>query len=146
MLVCLPSKLYTKKNINFSFYLSWLSFVSIRYKELLFVVAYKTYFLITHNLLCFIKFWSLLKMSISTSWIWILDIRFSKQTLESNCFTVRRIFLNLWTGKSKSVILHLKVSKRENFLLAFFALSKPTRVCGLGSGERKINFLSNDPW
>ncbi len=137
MLVCLPSKLYTEKNTNFSFYLSWLSFVSIRYKELLFAVAYKTYFLIAHKLLCFIKFRSLLKMSMSISWIWILYILFSKQTLESNCFSVRRIFLNLWTGKSKGVNLHLKVPKLEKFLLVFFTLSEPTWVCDLESGKKK---------
>jgi hypothetical protein len=39
----------------------------------------------------------------------------------------------------------LKVAKRENFSLAFFALSEPTWVCDLGSGEKNRIFLSNDP-
>ncbi len=40
--------------------------------------------------------------------------------------------------------IYLKVPKRENFSLAFFALSEPTWVCDLESGK-KSNFLSNDP-
>ncbi len=31
--------------------------------------------------------------------------------------------------------ISLKVPKRENFSLAFFALSEPTWVCDLGSGK-----------
>ncbi len=34
----------------------------------------------------------------------------------------------------------LKVPKRENFSLAFFALSEPIWVCDLGSGK-KIDFF-----
>ncbi len=34
----------------------------------------------------------------------------------------------------------LKVPKRENFSLTFFALSEPIWVCDLGSGE-KIDFF-----
>jgi hypothetical protein len=36
------------------------------------------------------------------------------------------------------------VPKRENFSLAFFALSEPTWVCDLGSGE-KIEFFIKWP-
>ncbi len=39
----------------------------------------------------------------------------------------------------------LKVPKRENFSLAFFALSEPIWVCDLGSREKNRFFLSNDP-
>ncbi len=39
------------------------------------------------------------------------------------------------------IIYHdLKVPKHENFLLAFFALSKPTWVCDLGSGKKSRIF------
>ncbi len=41
--------------------------------------------------------------------------------------------------------ISLKVPKRENFSLAFFAQSEPTWVCDLGSGEKNRVFLSNDP-
>ncbi len=43
------------------------------------------------------------------------------------------------------VELSLKVPKRENFSLAFFALSEPIWVCDVGSGEKNRFFLSNDP-
>ncbi len=33
-------------------------------------------------------------------------------------------------------ITYLKVPKRENFSLAFFALSEPIWVCDLGTGEK----------
>jgi hypothetical protein len=39
----------------------------------------------------------------------------------------------------------LKVPKRENFLLAFFALSEPTWVCDLGSGEKNRIFYQMTP-
>jgi hypothetical protein len=35
----------------------------------------------------------------------------------------------------------LKVPKRENFSLAFFALSEPTWVCDLGSGKKGEFFI-----
>jgi hypothetical protein len=34
----------------------------------------------------------------------------------------------------------LKVSKRENFSLSFFALSEPIWVCDLGTGEKNRFF------
>ncbi len=37
---------------------------------------------------------------------------------------------------------HLKVPKRENFSLAFFALSEPIWVCDLGTGEKNLIFIS----
>jgi hypothetical protein len=37
-------------------------------------------------------------------------------------------------------ILTLKVPKRENFSLAFFALSEPIWVCDLGSGKKNRFF------
>jgi hypothetical protein len=39
----------------------------------------------------------------------------------------------------------LKVPKRENFSLAFFALSEPTWVCDLGSGEKNRIFYQMIP-
>ncbi len=39
--------------------------------------------------------------------------------------------------------LHLKVPKRENFLLAFFAQTKPIRVCDLEIKKKKK--LAFDP-
>ncbi len=39
-------------------------------------------------------------------------------------------------------IFCLKVPKRENFSLAFFALNEPIWVCDLGTGE-KIEFFIN---
>jgi hypothetical protein len=38
------------------------------------------------------------------------------------------------------VHLHLKVPKRENFSLAFFALSEPTWVCDLEPGKKNRIF------
>jgi hypothetical protein len=40
----------------------------------------------------------------------------------------------------------LKVPKRENFLLAFFALSEPIWVCDLGSGEKNRFFYQMIPY
>jgi hypothetical protein len=42
-------------------------------------------------------------------------------------------------------ILNLKVPKRENVSLAFFALSEPTWVCDLGSGEKNRIFYQMTP-
>jgi hypothetical protein len=39
----------------------------------------------------------------------------------------------------------LKVPKRENFSIAFFAQSEPTWVCDLGSGERNRIFYQMTP-
>ncbi len=39
----------------------------------------------------------------------------------------------------------LKVHMRENFSLAFFALSEPTWVCDLGSGEKNRIFYQMTP-
>jgi hypothetical protein len=39
----------------------------------------------------------------------------------------------------------LKVSKRENFSLAFFALSEPIWVCELGSGKKNRFFYKMIP-
>jgi hypothetical protein len=39
----------------------------------------------------------------------------------------------------------LKVPKRENFSLAFFALSEPTWVCDLGSGKKSRIFYQMIP-
>ncbi len=39
----------------------------------------------------------------------------------------------------------LKVPKRENFSLAFFALSEPTWVCDLGSGKKNRIFYQMTP-
>jgi hypothetical protein len=39
----------------------------------------------------------------------------------------------------------LKVPKRENFSLAFFAQSEPTWVCDLGSGEKNQIFYEMTP-
>ncbi len=44
-----------------------------------------------------------------------------------------------------SNIVSLKVSKRENFSLAFFALSEPTWACDLGSGEKNRIFYQMIP-
>jgi hypothetical protein len=41
--------------------------------------------------------------------------------------------------------LSLKVPKRENFSLAFFAQSEPTWVCDLGSGEKNRIFYQMTP-
>ncbi len=40
---------------------------------------------------------------------------------------------------------NLKVPKRENFSLAFFALSEPTWVCDLGSGKKNRIFYQMIP-
>ncbi len=40
---------------------------------------------------------------------------------------------------------HLKVPKRENFSLAFFALSEPIWVCNLGSGKKNRFFYQMIP-
>ncbi len=39
----------------------------------------------------------------------------------------------------------LKVPKRENFSLAFFALSEPIWVCDLGTGEKNRIFYQLTP-
>jgi hypothetical protein len=44
-----------------------------------------------------------------------------------------------------TVYFILKVPKRENFSLAFFALSEPISVCELGTDEKSRIFLSIDP-
>ncbi len=49
--------------------------------------------------------------------------------------------LNIEAQRSKLI---LKVPKRENFSLAFFAQREPTWVCNLGSGE-KIKFFIKWP-
>jgi hypothetical protein len=41
--------------------------------------------------------------------------------------------------------ISLKVPKRENFSLAFFAQSEPTWVCDLGSGEKNRIFYQMTP-
>ncbi len=38
-------------------------------------------------------------------------------------------------------MFNLKVPKRENFSLAFFALSEPTWVCDLASGKKGEFFI-----
>jgi hypothetical protein len=43
------------------------------------------------------------------------------------------------------ISLVLKVPKRENFSLAFFALSEPTWVCDLGPGEKNRIFYKMTP-
>ncbi len=43
------------------------------------------------------------------------------------------------------MFLDLKVPKRENFLLAFFALSEPTRICDLESGGKNRIFYQMTP-
>jgi hypothetical protein len=45
----------------------------------------------------------------------------------------------------RSAMEHLKVPKRENFWLAFLALSKATWVCDLGSGEKIRIFYQMTP-
>ncbi len=40
---------------------------------------------------------------------------------------------------------HLKVPKRDNFLLSFFALSEPNWVCDLGTGEKNRIFYQLTP-
>jgi hypothetical protein len=40
---------------------------------------------------------------------------------------------------------HLKVPKRENFSLVFFALSEPIWVCDLGTGEKNQVFYQLTP-
>jgi hypothetical protein len=47
-------------------------------------------------------------------------------------------------SSSKKIDL-LKVPKRENFSLAFFALSEPIWVCDLGTGEKKRIFYQMTP-
>ena len=44
-----------------------------------------------------------------------------------------------------SHMVELKVPKRENFSLAFFAQSEPTWVCDLGSGEKNRIFYQMTP-
>jgi hypothetical protein len=46
-------------------------------------------------------------------------------------------FLALWR--------HLKVPKRENFSLSFFALSEPIWVCDSGTGEKNRIFYQLTP-
>jgi hypothetical protein len=60
---------------------------------------------------------------------------------------IRKAFITfLFQGRNKTLVLvgiaikRLKVPKRENFSLAFFALSEPTCVCDLGSGEKNRIF------
>ena len=49
-------------------------------------------------------------------------------------------------GESRMIIKQgLKVPKRENFSLAFFALSEPIWVCDLGSGEKNRFFYQMIP-
>jgi hypothetical protein len=47
--------------------------------------------------------------------------------------------------KSNCINAILKVPKRENFSLAFFALSEPTWVCDLGPGEKNQIFYKMTP-
>jgi hypothetical protein len=49
---------------------------------------------------------------------------------------------SMW--ETLKITIYLKVPKRENFSLAFFALSESIWVCDLGSGK-KNRFLSNVP-
>jgi hypothetical protein len=44
-----------------------------------------------------------------------------------------------------SINFPLKVPKRENFLLAFFALSEPIWVCDLGTGPKNQFFYHMTP-
>ncbi len=44
-----------------------------------------------------------------------------------------------------AVLLTLKVPKRENFSLAFFALSEPIWVCDLGTGDKNRIFYQLTP-
>ncbi len=46
---------------------------------------------------------------------------------------------------SFSACINLKVPKRENFSLAFFAQSEPIWVCDLGSGEKNRFFYQMMP-
>jgi hypothetical protein len=43
------------------------------------------------------------------------------------------------------LVIQLKVPKRENFSLAFFAQSEPTWACDLGSGEKNRIFYQMTP-
>ncbi len=43
------------------------------------------------------------------------------------------------------LLLELKVPKRENFSLAFFALSEPIWVCELGTGDKNRIFYRLTP-
>jgi hypothetical protein len=52
-------------------------------------------------------------------------------------------FINPDSPRSK--LSPLKVPKRENFSLAFFALSEPTWVCDLGSGKKNRIFYQMIP-
>jgi hypothetical protein len=42
-------------------------------------------------------------------------------------------------------VIFLKVPKRENFSLSFFALSEPIWVCDLGNGEKNRIFYQLTP-
>jgi hypothetical protein len=51
----------------------------------------------------------------------------------------------LWLLHTYYIYWYLKVPKRENFSLAFFALSKPIWVCDLGSGKKNRFFYQMIP-
>ncbi len=62
--------------------------------------------------------------------------------------TVREQYLSYATFPTPLIFhypLPLKVPKRENFSLAFFAQSEPTWVCDLGSGEKNLIFYQMTP-
>jgi hypothetical protein len=62
------------------------------------------------------------------------------------CFGYTNTFLTAYSVLLQNVASHnvnvqnLKVPKRENFSLAFFALSEPIWVCELGNGEKNRIF------
>jgi hypothetical protein len=67
-------------------------------------------------------------------------------------FYVQRMVLGLTKGLRRQleqhfsiIFINLKVPKRENFSLAFFAQSEPTWVCDLGSGEKNRIFYQMTP-
>jgi hypothetical protein len=60
-------------------------------------------------------------------------------------FPVKAMYFRIFFPRLYINSTLLKVHKRENFLLAFLALSEPTWVIGLGSGK-KIEFFSYGLW
>ncbi len=83
------------------------------------------------------------------------DALFSSYTEKSLSFVVLLVFCGFFNHQENDrrrcrsiaprsepfLYLTLKVPKRENFSLAFFALSKPIWVCDLRSGEKNRFFI-----
>ncbi len=72
--------------------------------------------------------------------------------LNTKCVTINRSQPPASLSKAKGATsmfllsyIFLKVPKRENFSLAFFALSEPTWVCDLGSGKKSRIFYQMIP-